>query len=116
MIIQSVCQMLIILMKAKSGKVFHKTPKLLPLFIDFQLQCCIEGEVFRITLSGRSQCQIYNICRDQILAFSGVLNVEPHRLKPMAPPHASGGGTLRSILHYVLNELPGVPSSHSSTV
>jgi len=84
--------------------------------IDYCWKGCIAGQKSKNNISGRNQCQIYNICRDQILAFSSVLNVEPHRLKPMAPPHASGGGTLRSILHYVLNELPGVSSSHSSTV
>jgi len=36
------------------------------------------------------------------------LKVEPHGLKPLAPPHASKGGTLRSILHYAPNELRGV--------
>ena len=46
----------------------------------------------------------------------GVRKVEPHGLKPMAPPHASKGGTLRSIPHYAPNELRGVPTSHSSTV
>jgi hypothetical protein len=35
--------------------------------------------------------------------------VEPHGLKPVAPPHASKGGTLRSIPHYAPNELRGVP-------
>ena len=45
-----------------------------------------------------------------------VRKVEPHGLKPMAPPHASKGGTLRSIPHYAPNELRGVPTSYSSTV
>jgi hypothetical protein len=34
--------------------------------------------------------------------------VEPHGLKSLAPPHASKGGTLRSIPHYAPNELRGV--------
>jgi hypothetical protein len=42
--------------------------------------------------------------------------VEPHGLKPVAPPHASSGGTLRSTPYYALLELRRVPSSHSSTV
>jgi len=43
--------------------------------------------------------------------------MEPHGLKPMAPPHASEGGTLRSIPHYATYELRGVTlPSHSSTV
>jgi len=42
--------------------------------------------------------------------------VEPHGLKPVAPPHASEGGTLRSIPYYAPSELRRVPSPHSSTV
>jgi len=42
--------------------------------------------------------------------------VEPHGLKPVAPPHASQGGTLRSTPYYALSELRRVPSPHSSTV
>jgi hypothetical protein len=34
--------------------------------------------------------------------------VELHGLKPLAPPHASKGGTLRSLPHYAPNELRGV--------
>jgi hypothetical protein len=42
--------------------------------------------------------------------------VEPHGLKPVAPPQASSGGTLRSTPYYAPLELRRVPSSHSSTV
>jgi len=33
--------------------------------------------------------------------------VEPNGLKPMVPPHALKGGTLRSIPHHAPNELLG---------
>jgi len=42
--------------------------------------------------------------------------VEPHGLKPVTPPQASSGGTLRSTLYYAPLELRRVPSPHSSTV
>jgi hypothetical protein len=35
--------------------------------------------------------------------------VEPHGPKPMVAPHASKGGTLRSIPHHAPNELLGHP-------
>jgi hypothetical protein len=54
---------------------------------------------------------------ERVFAESQIrVEVEPHGLKPMAPPHASPGGTLRSIPHYVPQELRRVLSSHSSTV
>jgi hypothetical protein len=44
------------------------------------------------------------------------LGVEPNRLKPVAPPHASESGTLRSIPYYAPSELRRVSSLHSSTL
>jgi len=38
------------------------------------------------------------------------------RAKTHGPPHASEGGTLRSIPRYAPNELQGLPTSHSLTV
>jgi REP element-mobilizing transposase RayT len=54
-------------------------------------------------------------CMKSIKGYSR-RKVEPHGLKPVAPPHASSGGTLRSTPYYAPLELRRVPSSHSSTV
>jgi hypothetical protein len=56
---------------------------------------------------------IGNGCNGQSIYF---VDVELHGLKPVAPPHASQDGTLRSIPYYALSELRRVPSPHSSTV
>jgi len=62
-------------------------------------------KTFPVFLEGPSQKKV-----------SATTLVEPHGLAPVVPPHASGGGTLRSIPYYAPSELRRVPSSHSSMV
>jgi len=58
--IQSVFQVPIILMKTKSGRIFHKSPKLFPsemekisspIFVDFDLKTCISKKSFKNVLT-----------------------------------------------------------------
>jgi len=51
---------------------------------DLPLKYRILWEDFKNKITGRSRCQMLQCLWDQIPAFSSVLNVEPHRLKPVA--------------------------------
>jgi len=66
--------------------------------------------------SRRNPCQIWRV--SNFSSFRIPLqrqHVEPHGLKPVCPPHASEGRTLRSIPYYAPSELRRVPSPHSSS-